>query len=289
MPPIEIPLFDLVLPASIALAILAWAWQRREVAPKSSTPARAAGAVAFGLGMIAAHVSIFREIVLPFGDRELAARDWIPPSIVAAMAFALIATSERARRVAPSGGAPLAIALLVLLSMRIHVARGLPGILLTACVFVVALFVWSALELSSERLRGPLPCLVLALACVGSAACLAIAGNASMGRMCASLAALFAATAVLAWKRRAFTLSGGPAAVASIVLVACWLNAWAFGGLSSSAAALACASIAVPAYAGIGPLATWKPASRERARVVLVLLLAGAAVWIARADAAAPR
>lgn len=285
--PIEIPLFDLVLPAVLALAILAWAWRRREVAPKSSAPARAAGAVAFGVGMIAAHASIFREIVSPFGDRQLAARDWIPVCIVAAMAFALASTSDRARKILPSGGAPLAIAMLVLLSMRIHVARGLPGIMLTAGVFIVALITWSALELSSERLRGPLPCLVLALACAGSAACVAIGASAAMGRMSASLAALFAAAAVLAWKRRAFTLSGGPAAIASIVLAACWINAWAFSGLSSAATALSCASIVVPAYAGIGPLATWRPASREGARVVLVLLLAGAAVWIARAEAAA--
>ena len=41
------------------------------------------------------------------------------------------------------------------------------------------------------------------------------------------------------------------------------------------------AGVVVPAAAGIGPFATWSPVKRETARVVLVVLLAGAAVWIA--------
>ena len=53
------------------------------------------GAVAFGLAMLCAYVSIFREIALPFGDRQLAARDWIPLCIVAAMVFARARSVER--------------------------------------------------------------------------------------------------------------------------------------------------------------------------------------------------
>jgi hypothetical protein len=279
---LAMPFFDLVLPALVALGVLAWAWRKRETAPKSSDPARCAGAWAFGIGMVLAHLSIFRELVWPWGDRDPAARDWVPLCIAFTALLATASLFERVRRVVPRGGAPLALALLVLVSMQKALAsQGMLGALQALGVFLAGMLTWSALELASERLRGPLPCLVLAFASAGAAAAIGLGGTLAFGRMSGALAALFAAAAVIAARRRVFTLSGGPVAIACIVLVAGWINAWKFAELPLSSAVLSCASFVVPAYAGLGPFATAKPAVRESARFVLAGLLAAASIWIA--------
>ena len=298
MPPLEIPLFDLVIPALLALAVLAWAWRKREGGARSgeereprarptlsssgsaSTP-RLLGSVAFGAALLFAWWSNFREFALPSSNRVLAAKDWIPWCIVAAVLAAGIARVPAARRFVPSGGAPIVLALLVVLSMRTHLAQGGAGQLHALAAFLVAMGAWAALELSSERLRGPLPALVLALACSGSAVALALGGSTVLGRLCGALAAVCIASAFVARKRRVFTLAGGPVAVISVVLVGSWINAWAFTNVPLSAVVLLAASVIVPGFAGIGPLSTWSAAARETARVLLTAALAGAAVWIA--------
>lgn len=308
MPPLEIPLLDLVVPALIALALLAWAWRRREGAreegvgstsenaapessvrerkpaprgPAASVHARALGALAFGLALLAAWWSIFREFAVPSESRVLAAKDWIPWCIVAAIGTAGVARIESVKRFLPSGGAPIVLALLVVLSLRVKIGQGTPGILVALLVFLAAMATWAALELSCERLRGPLPSLVLALASAGSAAAIALGGSTVIGRLCGALAAVLAVSALVARKRRAFTLSGGPVAIVSVVLVGAWINAWAFNQVPLASVGLAAAAVVVPSFAGIGPFATWTPVKRESARVLLVVLLAGAAVWIA--------
>lgn len=283
MAPLRILLLDVAVPASIALAVLALAWRRRESTPRSSEPARCAGAWAFGLGTLAACHAIFGAFALPFG-RQLPAKDWLPICIVAAMLVSTLALVERVRRVLPRGGAGLVIAALVLLSLRGRLDEA-GGVFEILAVFLALLLTWSAIELSSERLRGPLPCLVLALACALSAASIALSGNGIAGRLCGSLGTLFVAAALVAWKRRVFTLSGGPATIASLVLGSCWINGWAFSSLPLKSALLLCAAVVVPGYAGIGPLSTWKPLAREAARTALVVLLGGAALWIALASA----
>jgi hypothetical protein len=275
-------LFDLLVPAAIAFGVLAFAWRRRASAPRSSDPARVAGSWAFGLAMLVAYGSIFREFVLPAHGRQLAARDWIPPALVASMLFASLALVPRVRRVVPSGGAPLVLALLVVLSLRTLIGSGSDGLVRTLLVFAGAMATWTSIELSSERLRGPLPCLVLALATAGSALTIGLASSVVFGRLCGALAVLFVVAAVIAWRRRVFTLSGGPAAIASLVLVASWVNAWVFAALPTSSVLLLCAAVVVPSYGGIGPLSTWKPLSREVARTLLALALAASALWIAQ-------
>ncbi|MBK7877424.1 MAG: hypothetical protein IPJ77_17085 [Planctomycetes bacterium] len=302
MPPLEIPLFDFVLPAALALAVLAFAWRRKpsetaEPAPRAapaskpvvpassratgggSSRARAAGAFALGAGVLVAWWSIFREFALPSETRVLAAKDWIPFCVVGAMVAASLALSERVRRFLPSGGTPFVLAILVVLSMHAAIRQGSTGSLHALAAFLAAMATWASLELSSERLRGPLPCLCLALACAGSAVAIALGGSLVFGRLCGTAAALCVACAVIAWRRRAFTLSGGPVAVLCVVLVGSWINA--VREMPVSSVLLAWAAIVVPSVAGIGPFSTWPAVRRETARVVLVLLLAGAAIWIA--------
>lgn len=277
------PLLVVALPALIALSGLTVAWRKRENAPKSSEPARCAGAWSFGIAMLAACWAVFGSLALPIG-RTLPAKDWLPICIVGAMLLSTLALVERVHRVLPRGGAGLIVAALVLLQLRVKLEeRG--GMFEILAVFAALLLTWSAVELSSERLRGPLPCLVLALASALGAATIFESGDGASGRLCGSLAALFVAAAVVAWRRRVFTLSGGPAAIATLVLGSCWINGWAFSSLPLKSAILLCAAVVVPGYAGIGPLSTWTPLRREIARAALTAALGGAALWIAIATA----
>lgn len=299
MQPLQILAFDLALPAATALAILSFAWRRRELAPESpgdaraphaarrGEPARCAGAWAFGLALLAAFFAIFGEFALPLEGRVLAAKDWLPFCVVGALLLSTLALIERVRRALPRGGAGLVVAVLVLLSLRVRLSEA-GGTFEILAVFAAAMLTWSALELSSERLRGPLPCLVLALACAASGATIFVAGSGVFGRLCGSLGVVLCAAALVAWRRRVFTLSGGPATIVTLVLVSAWINAWAFGALPLKSALALCAAVVVPCYAGIGPLATWKPLPREIARTALVALFGGAAFWIAHASAPAP-
>ncbi|MBI5365347.1 MAG: hypothetical protein HZA53_19375 [Planctomycetes bacterium] len=294
MPDLALPFFDFLLPALVALGVLLFAWRRRE-GPASEGPdrgaprttsgtassARALGAVAFGAALLAAWWSVFGEFAVPSASRVLAAKDWIPWSIVAAIATAGLARFERARRIVPSGGAPLVLSLLVLLAMRTRISAGGSGILHALLVFLVAMATWTALELSSERLRGPLPSLVLALAAAGSAVALALSGDTALGRLCGSLSAVSVASAFVARQRRVFTLSGGPVAIVSVVLIGSWTSTWISQTTPLSSIVLLWAAVAVPSAAGIGPLSTWPATRREIARVALTLALALAGVWIA--------
>lgn len=294
MPDLALPFFDLILPALLALGVLLFAWRRRDgpgpegpdrtaprVASGAASSARALGAVAFGSALLVAWWSVFGEFAVPSSSRVLAAKDWIPWSIAAAIATAWLARFEHARRIVPSGGAPLVLALLVLLAMRMRISAGGTGILHALLVFLVAMATWTALELSSERLRGPLPSLVLALASACSAVGLALSGDSALGRLCGALAAVCVASAFVARKRRVFTLSGGPVAVVSVVLVGCWTSSLISKTTPLACLALLWAAVAVPSAAGIGPLSTWPASKRELARVALTLALGGAALWIA--------
>lgn len=287
MPPLAPLVFDQVLPALFAFAVLAWAWRKRETAPKSSEPARCAGAWAFGVALIAAQYSIFGELLAPWAPRVLVAKDWLPTAIVVCLVFTTAALAPRVRKALPGGGAGLALALFVLLALQLRIRNAETQLqLYTALGFMLALLVgvmlvWSLLELACERLRGPSPCLVLAVACLLFAATLFLSGNAGFARLAGTLSALLVAAAVIAWRRRVFTLSGGPVAMVALALASCWINAWVFGEMPPLAAVSSCASFVVPSYAGIGPLSQWPTTRRELARLVLTVLLGGTALLLA--------
>lgn len=287
MPPLELLLFDQILPALLAFSVLVWAWRKRDSAPKSSEPARCAGAWAFGLALIAAQRSIFGELLTPWESRVLVAKDWLPTCIVVCLVFTTAALVPRVRKALPGGGAGLAIALFVLLALQLRIRNAESTMeLYVALGFMLALLVgamlvWSMLELACERLRGPSTCLVLAVACLLFSATLFLSGNSGFARLSGTLCALLVAAAVIAWRRRVFTLSGGPVAMVALALASCWINAWVFGAMPPLAALSSCASFVVPSYAGIGPLSRWPTGKREFARLVLTLLLGGTALLLA--------
>lgn len=280
MPLLHHALFDALLPALFALAVLGLTWRRREHAPKSSEPARCIGAWAFGLALIAAQASIYGELVPPWAARQLASKDWLPAFLLAAAGLATLALVPRVRDALPRSGAALVVAGFVVASTRAH--WGTDGVLwATIAVFGCAMLTWSTLELASERLRGPSPSLVLALAVAANAGAAYASGATTLARLGAALATLLAATAVIAWRRRVFTLAGGPAAAITLTLTSIWIGSWVFGALPTAALVCSVAALAVPCYAGLGPFSAATPRRRELARYALVALIGGTALYLA--------
>jgi hypothetical protein len=294
--------FGVLVPAILAGLILLVAWFRRGPAADVGRAAagdlgrgatgdvgrgRVAGAFALGVAYLAAHAYLFRGFVVPAADRILAARDWIPWVVVAAMLLALVelvpALARGARRVV----GPIACALLVWLSLGRQIGG---SITLVEAVLALAVLVaaWASAEALARRAPGAGMPLVLWIVATGTSVACLLATTASMAQVAGALAGSLGAAVVLAWWNRHLSLDGGGVLVALVVIGACVINAVFYSTLPRASGLLLLFGLGTPWLALLPWFDALGPKAKALVRAGFAALPVGAALVLAYLAAPEP-
>jgi len=273
-------LFGVLLPAILAGLVLLLVWGRRAAAP-ASRRGRAAGAFALGLGYLAAHLYLFRGLVVPSADRVLAARDWIPWVVVVALALATLRLARPVRHAVDMLGGALCVALIAWLSVRNQLGRSVSWLDFAGALLVL-LGAWASAEALARRVPGAGVPLALWVVATATSVCALLASGASTAQIAGALAATLGAAVVLAWWNPRLELAGGGVTVALVLIAACLLNATFFATLPRTSAVLLALGLVTPWLASLPWFDALGAGSKAVVRAVCAALPCAAAVALAK-------
>jgi len=172
---------------------------------------------------------------------------------------------------------------LLLRSVMEHTWEGNEAVFWLAGLFVAVLVFATVLEQLGRTTRGfELPFLLVLLTSAGSGA-LVLAHSAFLGQLGGALAAALGAVGVVALIRPSIRLSPGGVPVVTAVYSALLLCGYFFATLPASSAVLLWLAPGAAALGGVGPLAKRPSWQVLVLRVVLLLIVAGVAVYLAYA------
>jgi len=169
----------------------------------------------------------------------------------------------------------------LLRSVMEHTWEGNADVLWLSGLFVAVLVFAAPLEHLARTTRGfEAPLLLVLLISAGSAA-LVLGHSAFLGQLAGSLAAALGAVGVVALMRPSVRLAPGGVPVVTAVFSALVLCGYFFATLPATSAVLLALGPAAAALGGVGPLAKRPSWQVLVLRVVLLLVVAGVAVYLA--------
>lgn len=282
MPDLSSILLGILAPALITGAILAVAWRDPRASAEDPGRGRIAGAFAFGLSYLVAHWGIAGEIAVPSPERTLAAKDWIPWVVIFAMLLSALSSLKLLRRAQPQAGGGVALALLVLLSLKSQ-TTSLAGWAGVAVTFFLLEGGWALTEMLAQRTSGAGLPLALWVVASGAAYASLSTYSALTAQLAGALAASLGASLVVSWWNPRLCLHGGAVAVAMVVLGACLISGVFFGEMPRTSAFLLLLGACAPWLASSTRFTMLAPWKRALLRGALAAAPTAAAVVIASA------
>jgi hypothetical protein len=284
MPSINEFLHFVLVPALVCGALLAAVWMSRASGVGKSLARRHLQALAFAAGMWIGYHAIVGLPVLPSENRQLAALDWMPWLVLAALAVSLVQSTSAGRRVPGWAWSALVCALVVVLSFLGRISsdpRWLAFTLMAATLFAL----WQSTDALARKLPGPAVPVVLWVVVTATSVATVLSHSAKIAQLAGTLAACLGACIVVALWNPLLSAAGGCVAIALTVLGVCWINAVHYADLTPLAAVLLMAALVTPWCAQLFRIDAWSRTKRVFVCALLAALPAAAAVVVAHLSA----
>jgi hypothetical protein len=273
-----------LVPAIVCGLVLAAIWASRASGGDQSPARRQWTALAIAAGFLAGYHAIAGLPVLPSESRRLAALDWMPWLVIAALVVSLVQSFSAGRRVPSWIWSALVCVLVVLLSFLGKLGSDAPW-LHFAIMAAVLFLAWQSADALARKLPGPAVPAMLWVVATATAVSAVLSHSAKIAQLDGALAACLGACVVVALWNPLLSAAGGAVAIAMTVLGVSWLNAVHYADLPPLAGMLLIGAVVLPWFARLGHTDSWSRTKKVVVCAALAALPAVAAVVVAQLSA----
>lgn len=272
---------SVLVPALVCGTLLALIWASRTSTAGESLARRHLAALAVAAGVLAGYHAIAGLPVLPSASRRLAAIQWMPWLVIAALVVSLAQTQPAVRRIPAWIFGAIVCVLVVALSFLGQIAAREKW-LAFAQMAAVLFLAWRSLDALARREPGPAIPVVLWVVVTATSVAALVSHSAKIAQLSGALAACLGACIVVALWNRFLSAAGGVVAIAMTVLGVAWLNAVHFSDLAPGAALCLIAAAFTPWLARTKRVQAWSRTKRVLAYAFLAAVPAAAGVVVAQ-------